>query len=339
MIRTFARSLALLLALAGAAAAQSARPELRGHVTVDSAIVRIGDLVANAGPVADIAIFRAPDLGNTGAVSTARVVDAIRPHQLIDIDTRGLTQVIVTRASRAIGAQEISASIAQAIAGRGGLGDPRNVSIAFDGPVQTLQVEPNALGPLHVAALNFDPRTGRFAATLDLTSSALLQRQPARYTGTAMQTVAAVTVNRPVDRGEVLNASELTIVRLPKTQAPALGAIGAAIGLAARHALHPGESLYAADLMKPLVVERNDTVTLVYRVPGLTLTLRGTAQDSGAVGDTIGVLNGETKRVVQGVVSGPGRVSVAGSTIHLADIAPAQVPAPGPASAPPQRRE
>ena len=63
--------------------------------------------------------------------------------------------------------------------------------------------------------------------------------------------------------------------------------------------------------MKPNIVQRNDTVTLVYEAPGLVLTLRGQAQESGALGDTISVLNQQTKRVVQGVISGPGRVMVA----------------------------
>ena len=35
-------------------------------------IVRIGDLVENAGIVAEVPIFRAPDLGQTGTVSAAR---------------------------------------------------------------------------------------------------------------------------------------------------------------------------------------------------------------------------------------------------------------------------
>ncbi len=102
-------------AFADPAAAQNAVPALRANVTVTGDIVRIGDLIENAGPVADVPIFRAPDLGTRGAVSTERIVEAIRPHQLIGIDTRGLSEVIVTRASRAITSQEISARIAQAL--------------------------------------------------------------------------------------------------------------------------------------------------------------------------------------------------------------------------------
>ena len=62
--------------------------------------------------------------------------------------------------------------------------------------------------------------------------------------------------------------------------------------------------------MKPEIVQRNDTVTIVYQAPGIVLTLRGQAQEAGALGDTISVLNVESKRIVQGVISAPGRVTV-----------------------------
>src|ERR1700689_2811575 len=118
MTRPIIAAFILLLVSAGTAAAQTpAPPALKASVTVTSDVVHLGDLVENAGPVADVAIFRAPDLGTAGAVSTERIVEAIRPHQLIDIDTRGLAEVIVTHASRSIGAPEISGRIAQALGG------------------------------------------------------------------------------------------------------------------------------------------------------------------------------------------------------------------------------
>lgn len=323
MIRTLARTIFVLLALSGGAAAQqSDHPALREHVTVDSDLVRIGDLVENAGAVADVPIFRAPDLGTTGAVSTDQIVEAIGPHQLIDIDTRGLTEVIVSRASRAISPTEIAASITATLSQQYSLGDARDISLTFDLPVHTLQVEPHAFGTLQVRALTYDPRNGRFDVTLDLPSSPVLHQHPARFTGIAIQTVAAVTVDRAVDRGEVLQASDLTVLRRPKSQASDLVDMQGAVGLAARHPLRPGQPIYLTDLMKPDIVQRNDTVTLVYEAPGLTLTLRGQAQGAGALGDTIDVLNPQTKRVVQGVISGPDRVSVSSNTVHLVESSP-----------------
>lgn len=320
-IRLLLAGAALVLALGGTAAAQTpAAPALKASVTVTGDIVTIGDLVENAGPVADVPIFRAPDLGTTGAVGTDRILDAIRPHQLIGIDTHGLAEVIVTRASRSITPREISERVAQALSGQYGFGTTRNILVNFDGDVRTVQVEANATGKLQVLALSYDPHTARFDITLNLPDSSQLLRQPMRYTGTAIETVDTLAVDRPIERGELITASDLTTVRRPQTQSSAaLTDAKAVIGLAARHSLRPDQPLAAADLMKPEIVARNDTVTIIYQVPGVTLTLRGEAKDAGALGDTISVVNVETKRVVQAVVSGPDRVMVGPISSQLVD--------------------
>ncbi|HEY0236119.1 MAG TPA: flagellar basal body P-ring formation protein FlgA, partial [Afipia sp.] len=56
----------------------STAPVLRASVTVNSEVVRIGDLVDNAGVAAQVAIYRAPDLGTTGSLRTAKVLEVLR---------------------------------------------------------------------------------------------------------------------------------------------------------------------------------------------------------------------------------------------------------------------
>ena len=325
-LRISALLFALIALFPAVAAAQDASanavPALRANVTVAGDIVRIGDLIENAGAAADVAIFRSPDLGTRGTVSTASIVEAIRPHQLIDIDTRGLAEVIVTRASRPISVQEMSASIAQALAGQFGLGEARNISVYYDRDLRTTQVEPGAVGQLQVLSLNYDPRSTRFDATLDLPSSAALHRQPLRLTGTAIETIPAVAVEHPVMRGEVLKESDLIVLRRPKSEGGAIATIAEAVGFAARHELRPEQPLRTADLTKPDIVQRNDTVSIVYQAPGVVLTLRGVAQSSGALGDLIGVLNADSKRIVQGVITAPGRITVNAATTRVVENTP-----------------
>jgi flagellar basal body P-ring formation protein FlgA len=315
-------------ALADGAAAQDSAPSLRANITVTADIVRIGDLVENAGAVADVPIFRSPDLGTRGAVPTARVVEAIRPYQLVDIDTRGISEVVVTRASRAVTGQEISNRIAKSLEGRYGLGDARNITIEFDRDARTLNVEPNVTDELQIVSLSYNRRTSRFDAVVDLPSSTVLHWQSTRYTGTAVETIEVVTVDHPIEHGELLKVSDLTVARRPKTDGSVLTDPKAAVGLAARHQLRPGQPLHDGDLMKPPLVQRNDVVTIFYEVPGISLTLRGQAQDTGALGDTINVVNVQSKRVMQAVVTGTGRVTVAAMPARVVDSAPATAPAP-----------
>src|SRR6202051_2101868 len=104
-LRAILLAAALLAATAAAAAAQDsedviAAPVLRARVTVAGDVVRIGDIIDNAGTAAQIAIYRAPDLGTTGSIPTAQVLTTLRAHQVIGVDTRDLKEISVTRLGR-----------------------------------------------------------------------------------------------------------------------------------------------------------------------------------------------------------------------------------------------
>jgi flagella basal body P-ring formation protein FlgA len=87
-----------------------------------------------------------------------------------------------------------------------------------------------------------------------------------------------------------------------------------AVGFAVRNAAEAGRALRATEVMKPELIHRDDAVMISYAMPGLTLSLRGKALDGGANGEIINVLNAQTKRTVQGIVAGPGRVTLVSAT-------------------------
>lgn len=292
-------------------AQRSTAPSLKPAITITGDLVRIGDLVENAGALAHIAIFRAPDLGETGRVSVDRVIDALAPHELFKLDTRGLTEVAVTRASTIIAPKDIEARIAQALAGRQRSTDASNLTLTFDTEARPVHVEPGT--ELRLQRMTYDPRSGRFEVLFERTGT----RTPLRFTGTYAETFAAAVLARPLAAGEVVRAADITIVRRPKSEFAANIINGAdqAIGLAVRRPMRPGEVLRQADLSKPETIARNDNVTITYQVPGITLTLRGKALESGSTGDTINVLNVLSKRSVQGTIAGPGHVIVTATTL------------------------
>ncbi len=300
-------------------------PALRAEATVTDETVRIGDLIENAGAMADVAIFRAPDLGQTGSVPVARVIEALRPHQLADVDTRGIAEVVVTRRSRTLTRKDIEARILRALAGQHGQADSRNLAVTLDNDMRPLQVEANVPVELLVARLSHDPRTGRFDVTFALPGSAAARRLPLRFTGTIGETFEAVVLVRAVAQGEVLQMSDLALERRPKTEftAQTMTTLEQALGQASRRALRAGLVLRQGDLMKPELVARNETVTIVYEVPGIVLTLRGKATEPGALGDLINVLNIQSKRTIQATVAGPGRVVASSTTTKITATVPA----------------
>jgi flagella basal body P-ring formation protein FlgA len=83
-----------------------------------------------------------------------------------------------------------------------------------------------------------------------------------------------------------------------------------AIGKSLRRSVRAGQPVIVADLTRPEMVIRNQPVTLVYEQPGMVLAIRAMAVESGAEGDVISVMNPQSRRIVQAVVSGQGRVTV-----------------------------
>ena len=186
--------------------------------------------------------------------------------------------------------------------------------------------------------LYYDPRNTRFSAAIDLPSSAALHRLTPRFSGTAIATIDAVVLGHELERGAVLKASDLSVERRPKTEGPFIGDINAAAGLAARHQLRAGQPLREADLAKPPLVQRNDVVTIVYQAPGMLLTLRGEAQESGALGDQISITNMQSKRAFHGIVTAPGRVTVDAAPTRLVANAPPPAASPAPPPGNPQQQ-
>jgi len=320
MIRKLAFAAVLFALVAPAAAApDQEHPKLKAQATVTGDVVRIGDLIEHAGIVAKVPIFRAPDLGMSGTVSAETVIEAVRSHALIGLDTGDVSEVVVTRASRTIPASDIEDRVAQALSAQYALGPAKDIVVNFDRELRAIQVETTARGEPRVAYLNYDARNGRFDVTLDMPTGAVT-RGTLRLAGRAAATVEVVTLTRALDRGERLKDADVLIERRPRAEVgrDVVTSRERVIGLAARNTLPAGRPLRLADLMKPELVLRNETVTLVYRVPGITLTVRGKATEPGTEGDVISVLNEQSKRMVQGMVVGPGRIVVSSGSPRLA---------------------
>jgi flagella basal body P-ring formation protein FlgA len=316
MFRSVLIATALLAATTAASFAGSSddaimAPVLRANVTVSADVVRIGDVIDNAGAAAQIAIYRAPDLGTTGSLPTAQVLNTLQAHQVIGVDTRDIKAVSITRASRPVEASEIRQHVARALEHRNGLGDAANLSLTFDRDVQDIQLDASVTGTIQPTAARFDPRNGRFDVAFAISSDNNTPPVKLRFTGTAIETVEAAVLTRDVQRAEILKSSDLIVERRPKAEIGGDAAVRKlAVGMQMRRPIRSGQPLRAADIAKPDLVQRDDNVTLIFESAGLYLTIRGKALDSGTEGDTVSVLNLQSKRTISGVVVGRDQVAI-----------------------------
>ena len=322
--RTLLLAAALIAALSADAVAQTrdsviTAPVLRADVQVSGDLVRIGDVIDNAGSAGQIAIYRAPDLGTTGSLPVAQVLNSLRAHQVIGVDTRDLKVISVTRLARTLEGKDIELQVAHALERRNGLGDAANLSLTFDRDPGDVRLDAGFTGGMQAAIVRYDHRNGRFDVTFEIGNDSGVAAAKLRFTGTAIETVEAAVLARNVERNEILKSSDVLLERRPKAEVgndPA--ARDRAVGMQARRQLRAGQALRTADLVKPDLVQRDQNVTLIYEAPGIYLTMRGKALDNGTEGDVVNVMNLQSKRTLSGTVIGRGQVSITPVLIALA---------------------
>jgi flagella basal body P-ring formation protein FlgA len=299
-----------------------AAPVLRANVQVSGDLVRIGDVIDNAGSAAQIAIYRAPDLGTTGSLPVAQVLNTLRAHQVIGVDSRDLKEISVTRLARALEAKDIELQIVRALERRNGLGDGANLSLTFDRDPGDVKLDAGFAGAMQASIVRYDNRNGRFDVTFEIGNENGAAAAKLRFTGTAIETVEAAVLLRNVERNEILKSSDVVVERRPKAEAGAdAAARDRAVGMQARRQLRAGQAIRTADLVKPDLVQRDQNVILVYEAPGIYITMRGKALDNGTEGDVVNVMNLQSKRTLSGTVIGRGQVSISPVSISPASIA------------------
>ncbi|MDD1523141.1 flagellar basal body P-ring formation protein FlgA [Bradyrhizobium sp. WBAH42] len=318
MIRATLATISTLLALALPAAAADdfiAAPTLRASVTVTSDVVRVGDLIDNAGSAALIPVYRSPDLGTTGTLTVGQVLSVLRAKQVIGVMTGDIKEVQVTRLARTLASKDIENAVAAALERRFGLGDAANLTITFDRSVAEMRLDASNSGALQPVATRYDARSGRFDIAFEIANDGNAAPTKLRFTGIAIETVEVAVLTRDIDRAELLKSSDLSLERRPKAEVAGEPASrDRSIGMQLRRGMRAGTPIRAADLVRPDFVVRDQAVTIIYQVPGLYLTTRGKAIESGAEGDTVSVLNLQSKRTLTGVVTGRGQVTVQGAS-------------------------
>jgi flagellar basal body P-ring formation protein FlgA len=123
-----------------------------------------------------------------------------------------------------------------------------------------------------------------------------------------MITVAA----KSIERGATISADDLTMVDFSH-QPRRLGTLEASaiVGFEAKRTIPAGQPLYGQDVQRPLMVRRNQMVTLVLSRSGLAIATSGKALNDGSKGAIVRVQNVNSKQIIEGEVASDGVVRVA----------------------------
>ena len=306
--RLLGLALALMLA---SAAAQAVEPRLRAAAVVDADVVTLGDVLDGAASAADAVVARAPEPGQRMILGVPRIYAVARASGLDWRPLHGLDRVIVQRASRRISHADIEDRLLLALAD---IAPGKNLRVELANRVQEFHLPTDMdAAALDVENLAYDPRNGRFSVTL-VAAGGPSRTLRTKVIGRVFEVIEAPVLLQSVRRGEIIGADDIDWIELRADRLPAtvITDPGELIGRTPRRTLRPGEPIRAGDVRIPIVVAKGSSVTMTYRTPTMVLAAPGRALEDGAMGETIRVLNSQTKVVVEATVSGSTLVTVAG---------------------------
>lgn len=118
-----------------------------------------------------------------------------------------------------------------------------------------------------------------------------------------------LVARRAIERGQTLAEGDLRLTLMPLTE-DRLEAFEPALGASLRWPVAAGEAISRRALDKPDAVTRGMSVQVIVSQPGFVIKAPAEAMDAGALGEEVSVRLGSNRRVMRGVVTGPGEVEV-----------------------------
>ncbi len=288
---------------------QAAAASLRPLATVDAEIVRVGDLFDDAGPAADTPLLRAPAPGRRYVLEAVWLAETARVHHVAWRPQHRFERVVVERLGRVVPGAEILAAVQTALEAAGA---PKNAQLELGGRAPDAALALDAQPTLDVQSLAFDPPSGRFSAVV-VAGGGHASAQRIALAGRLVATRAVPVLRRPLGAGEVIRKDDLAWVQLRADAIKPEIALDPdkLVGQSPRQRLAANQPIKEADVRPPLLVARNGAVTVLLRSGNMSLSAQGKSLDDGARGETVRVLNLQSRRTIEAQVTGPDTVAVA----------------------------
>lgn len=298
---------------AGDLAGNSARVILRDSATVKSKLVRIGDLFANTGKKADIAVAYAPVAGKKAIFDSNWLYRVARAYGLKWRPLGLQDQVVVERESQIISRDEIEDHILAALIDRGV--DP-SMTVELSNRMLRLYVPGDASASIGVEDVAYEPRTGRFTAIL-IAPEGQPGATRTRVTGRLQKITDIPVLSRRIMANELITKRDIKWIRVHSNRLRPGTVVDAneLIGKTAKRGLRPEQPVRANDIQRQILVPKGSLVTIVLKAPKMTLTVQGKALEDGSDGDTVRILNTQSNKVIEAEVTGAAKVAVLSSSL------------------------
>jgi len=186
----------------------------------------------------------------------------------------------------------------------------RNFEVSFDTHNLEMDLPANQHPDFKLDNFSYDPTNKQFRS--DLTAQTPRGPYVLPITGRISVKRHVPILAHRMEGGTTIGASDLDWIEVPEERVTAdvVTESNQLVGRELRRDTAEGDLLRSHDVMPPRLVQRGSLVTMRIETPYITITAQGKAQQDGAVGETVRVLNTQSNRIVEGTVTAPGTVEI-----------------------------
>lgn len=268
--------------------------------------ITVGDIFIDSGAAARGQLGPAPAPGKTVVLNSRQLAAIARAYGLAwKPNSRGQV-LVISSAMRFVEKQEVTKTIARELVH---LDVPGEIRVTMTGRASfpRILVAIDAPGP-QLTQLEFDRPTGRLRAAFTITG----QNKEFHFQGRLETTVEIPVVTRTMRPGETVSDADVNWQKIQLSGLPADLILQSAdlSGMSVRRSLRAGKPIRERDLRKPILVRKGRQVVMQIVLPGMKLSSGGRALNDAAKGESVQIMNTRSKRIIEGIVTGPNKVII-----------------------------
>lgn len=298
----------IVFLFAGARAALAASLKTTSVISGDT--LKLGDVFDGlSAEKANYVLGPAPQPGQDMVLNANTLIRVALSLDLPWRPSSSADQIVIRRNATVVSEDDIRAAINNALKEKGVEG---NFNLMLAGSVPKMVLPAELPATVEIAEMKFDPAKDWFEVSLSAPSAATTVTR-ASMTGRIQRLVSVPTLTRTLRNGDIINAADISWIEIDakNLQNDQLLTEKDFIGKTPRRMVNAGKPVRDNELQRPVLVDRGDMVTLVYKTGPITLTAKGKALQGGAAGDLVKFVNIASNRTLDGFISADHEITVA----------------------------
>lgn len=289
---------------------------LKRKAVVADEYIRLGDLFSGLDADTDKKIVApAPALGKEAVLTAEWLKKLAQTNKISWTPADGKTAVTVRRDAYEIKADEIKKILIKELKAHG---LPENADLFIQSGTLPVPVPVKSSWRLEPVQTEYNSFRQTFEAKMSLTVNAE-KKDDLFFAGKAQIFITVPVAGQDLKSGQIITRDDIQmkdIVQETGRRRADPVKTEDLIGKEVKRSIRAGQIISQNDVQTQVMVAKGKIITLNFAKGGIMLSAKGKALENGGLGDTVRVMNIQSKSVVQGTVTGPETVSIAPAGGH-----------------------